>query len=206
MVLTPYLFMIIIGCINDRNMMKSHLTARNRQRIINGASKLITKRGVINTSLNDISRRLKISPGTLYYYFPTKDELIFEISNQHLVLIGERVLRVVEQASHTRDPYQILEAVLTIFTMSSEKIGEAHLYLLQAAILQKGTLSKKFLHAYRQWIEKIEQGVHEVLGERKSKAHLSRMIIALIDGILIQNLIGMEQPDYHKLVRLLKVR
>ena len=53
--------------------------------IIKVATELIGKKGVEKTSLADIAREAGISKGTLYYYYPTKNDirtckLVFEIA------------------------------------------------------------------------------------------------------------------------------
>lgn len=47
-----------------------------RQRILDEATALFTERGYADTSIRDISERLGMTKGALYYHFTSKDELL----------------------------------------------------------------------------------------------------------------------------------
>ena len=57
---------------------------RNRERILEVARQVFTRRGA-DASMDEIAKRAKIGPGTLYRHFPTRDELLAT------VYIGEAV-------------------------------------------------------------------------------------------------------------------
>jgi AcrR family transcriptional regulator len=48
---------------------------RNRERILEVAKQVFTRRG-IDASMDEIAKRAKIGPGTLYRHFPTRDDLL----------------------------------------------------------------------------------------------------------------------------------
>jgi AcrR family transcriptional regulator len=48
---------------------------RNRERILEIAKQVFTRRG-IDASMDEIAKRAKIGPGTLYRHFPTRDDLL----------------------------------------------------------------------------------------------------------------------------------
>src|SRR6202453_836506 len=48
---------------------------RNRERILEVAKQVFTRRGA-DASMDEIAKRAKIGPGTLYRHFPTRDELL----------------------------------------------------------------------------------------------------------------------------------
>ena len=48
---------------------------RNRERILEVAKQVFTRRGT-DASMDEIAKRAKIGPGTLYRHFPTRDELL----------------------------------------------------------------------------------------------------------------------------------
>lgn len=50
-----------------------------KQRIIQEAEKQFIDSGIVNTQMKDIALAVNINRRTLYRYFPTKDELAFEI-------------------------------------------------------------------------------------------------------------------------------
>jgi AcrR family transcriptional regulator len=48
---------------------------RNRERILEVAKRVFTRRGA-EASMDEIAKRAKIGPGTLYRHFPTRDDLL----------------------------------------------------------------------------------------------------------------------------------
>jgi AcrR family transcriptional regulator len=48
---------------------------RNRERILEVAKQVFTRRGA-DASMDEIAKRAKIGPGTLYRHFPTRDDLL----------------------------------------------------------------------------------------------------------------------------------
>lgn len=53
---------------------------RRRQQILSAAKSLFAKRGFHQTTMEEIANEAELSPGTLYLYFKSKDELFAELS------------------------------------------------------------------------------------------------------------------------------
>ena len=73
--------------VRGRAMAKSKLDyvgIDNKKRIIDAATELFITKGAQETSLADIARHLNISKGTLYYYYSTKAELIFDVTDIYI--------------------------------------------------------------------------------------------------------------------------
>jgi AcrR family transcriptional regulator len=51
---------------------------RNRERILEVAKQVFTRRGA-DASMDEIAKRAKIGPGTLYRHFPTRDDLLANV-------------------------------------------------------------------------------------------------------------------------------
>src|SRR5574344_1933198 len=51
---------------------------------IAAAEKLITEKGANDFSLADLAKEMGISKGTLYYHYPSKDDLILDIMEWHM--------------------------------------------------------------------------------------------------------------------------
>lgn len=55
-----------------------------QQKIIHISSKKFAKNGYQKTSLSDIAKSVKISKGTLFYHYPSKEELFFIVLSQNI--------------------------------------------------------------------------------------------------------------------------
>ena len=56
-------------------------------RIGKTAAKLFNKRGYLETNMNDIAAKAKMSKGSVYHYFPSKDEILYFILSNYMDLI-----------------------------------------------------------------------------------------------------------------------
>ena len=70
-------------------------TSNMKENILNIAIGLISNNGIKNTSLSDIAKSAGISKGTLYYHYASKDDLIFDIADDHLKIVTNAVLECV---------------------------------------------------------------------------------------------------------------
>lgn len=50
--------------------------SEREQRILNATLELVASEGLLNTSISKISKRAKSSPGIVYHYFESKDEIM----------------------------------------------------------------------------------------------------------------------------------
>lgn len=56
-----------------------------KEDIMDSTYNLIIENGLYNVSTNDIKKAANTSPGTIFYYFDSKDELIEEVLNKYLL-------------------------------------------------------------------------------------------------------------------------
>jgi AcrR family transcriptional regulator len=78
-----------------------------RQLLLDAAAGLICRRGFHGTSMRDIGRATDMLAGSIYYHFPSKDELLVAIYTEGVRRIAERVDAAVARAT---DPMKRLEA------------------------------------------------------------------------------------------------
>ena len=65
--------------------------------IINSAEKLFFKKGVSETTMEDIAKDAELSKGTLYLYFKNKDVLLFEIVKQKLENLKKKLVKAYDE-------------------------------------------------------------------------------------------------------------
>lgn len=65
----------------------------SRDKVVQSAFDLFILNGVANLSVNDMLKELKMTKGGFYYYFKSKDELICEIIDKHMLEILWRQFR-----------------------------------------------------------------------------------------------------------------
>ena len=78
-----------------------------RRHLLDAAAGLICRRGYHATSMRDIGRATNMLPGSIYYHFASKEELLVAIYAEGVRRIAERVDGAV---AHASDPMKRLEA------------------------------------------------------------------------------------------------
>jgi AcrR family transcriptional regulator len=83
---------------------------RNRERILEVAKQVFTRRGA-DASMDEIAKRAKIGPGTLYRHFPTRDELLAAV----YIIEVEKLAAAQRKLSAELPPIEALRAWLLVF-------------------------------------------------------------------------------------------
>ena len=88
---------------------------RNRDRILEAAKQEFTRVGA-NASLEDISKKAAVGPGTLYRHFPTRGDLLVAVyrSEMEKLAAAERTL------ADSKSPVEALRAWLLLFVDAVE--------------------------------------------------------------------------------------
>ncbi|TGE35374.1 TetR/AcrR family transcriptional regulator [Desulfosporosinus fructosivorans] len=181
---------------------ESHLIS-TRQCILDEASKLIAQKGVKNTSLADISKEVGISKGTLYYYYSTKSDIVYDIADIHLKQITEELLSWIDNIEHNIASEEILRVVFEKIS-TAETRGKLHLYLISDAVTSNEPLKQRFREKYKEWRITLENGLRKVLKTRTADyGVLSYIILAALDGFTIQWMLGVEEIPIDGIANLL---
>ena len=117
--------------------------AEKRQQIIEAATQVIVQKGIDKTSLTDIAQAAGISKGSLYYYYATKNDLIFDITEAHINQISDNLFDIIENRRDNAEWKDILN-ILFERIMAAETRGRLHLYLLQQALNGNDELAERF--------------------------------------------------------------
>lgn len=163
----------------------------NRQKIIDAAIQLFGDKGVEKTSLADIAKKVGISKGTLYYYYSTKNDLIFDITEVHMEKITGGIFSNIEKKQGDIT-WQSLLTHLIETLLKSETRTRLHLYLIQEVLSGNHELKDRFQKNYDQWFQMIQDGFTQTTSIDKDLSIHARILVALIDGMIIQSSIGLK--------------
>lgn len=159
-----------------------------RDFILETARTLMIEKGVKDTSLKDIAKAAKIHTGTLYYHFSAKEDIIFEIAEGSMRQITNGLLAALEQIKTDRTPAQVLTEVFER-VLSADERGRLHLYLVSDAGTSEGAIAERFTKQYASWREALKTGLDEIRPGDNNDV-LATMIIAILDGLIIQEMFG----------------
>ncbi len=171
-----------------------------RKRIIEKAGKLMAEKGIKQTTLADIAREAQISRGTLFYYYASKNDLIYDILEKHLSDVTDAIFASLpRRKSDIADWVIVLRNTLTAL-IQDENNAKINLYLLQEAILDNSDLKDRFAVKYQTWRELIAGQIARAFGIADSRRlpALGTLLLAMIDGLTIQFLLAPRSVNFHE--------
>jgi len=170
---------------------KSKKQALKKQQIIEAGTRMIVQKGIEKTSLADIAEAAGISKGSLYYYYASKNELIFDITDTHINQISENLFTIIEESKGNANWEELLK-ILFERILAADTRGRLHLYLVQQALNDNQDLKNRFRKKYQEWKQMITDGFAMLEPRITNHGVLSSLIIAALDGFLIQSLLELE--------------
>lgn len=174
-----------------------------KQHILNVAKDLMTKKGVKNTTLKDIAENSSISRGTLYYYYSAKDDIIYDIADTNLIQISSEILAWVDKVDDQSEGREILETLFEKI-LKADTRAKLHLYLLNEATTSNDKLFNKIKERYEKWYEKIKFGLDKIITKSNgNNKALSYLILAALDGLMIQKMCGVKDIPIKDIVSIL---
>lgn len=170
-----------------------------RDKIVKKASELFTKKGVDKTSLAEIASGVGISKGTLYYHFSTKNDLIFSVTELHMEELTNRMLDLLKA---NNSPENIVVQFYSTMPKAVTR-SRLHIYLLREAVTDSPQLMKRFQSTYKSWKELLKDSLLKIYPRSEDIDAIVSFIIASIDGLIIQNLLNVDDISpgrYAKLI------
>ena len=177
---------------------EAHLEAR-RQQVLDAAFACFARQGFHQTTMQDICREAGLSPGAVYRYFGSKEEII-EASCQEC---QQHYMSMIEAAAQRGDsPVGLLdELVSTTFAYLDQP--EAHVWLrfnvqLWSEALRspeiKESLSRAGIDPWKEALTQFiggAQGVGEVNPELDPEA-VARVLLSMWQGLIVQKALDPE--------------
>jgi AcrR family transcriptional regulator len=184
---------------------KTKKQAIRKQQIIEAGTRMIVQKGIEKTSLADIADAAGISKGSLYYYYASKTELIFDITEAHINQISDNLFALIEE-SKGKATWADLLKILYERILAADTRGRLHLYLVQQALNDNDDLKNRFKKKYQEWKQMIVEGFAMLDPEIPHAGPLSSLIIAALDGFLIQSLLSLETITPEEFVTRLNIK
>jgi len=128
--------------------LKQERAARTRAEIIEKAVRLFSHQGYQTTTMVDLARAIKMSPGALYWHFPTKEDILLAACERlHQRFIGEFAPGVEEMRKKTAR-----EQLATYLRIAIDAISENREYALFFTIMGAESIGKS---------ERVAAAIHE---------------------------------------------
>lgn len=118
-------------------MREKKLTKRQQQRVATGRDlldaslELFVRKGFAGTTVRDIARAAKVSPGLMFHYFPSKDALL----EAHAKVIAGGIENVVHQLRSSSAPLDTFRSIAAAILASLHEANDRNLFLLANQML-----------------------------------------------------------------------
>ena len=186
----------------DRSTQAERPMVDMKAHILTVASGLILEKGIKDMSLKDIAKTAGISKGTLYYYYSAKEDIIYDIAERNMRQITDEILAWIKEDSET-EPDAILRSLFQK-VLAADTRGRLHLYLLNNALTSNEKLAENFCKLYVEWRAMLSDNLVKILPGEKEKADaLSYLILAAIDGLMIQKMCGASEIPVSEIISLM---
>lgn len=174
-----------------------------REKILSVTRQLMTEKGVQATTLADISQAAGISQGTLFYYYKSKDDLVYDILEQHFSQLTDSIIASIPRRSSS-DKVTLLRGTLEKL-IKDQDTSRMNIYLFQEAMAGNSEIKERFVVKYQTWREMIARQVSSLfaINDPDDLAGLGTVILAVIDGLTIQYLLDDQSFDFKKAARVL---
>lgn len=162
---------------------------------ISAAEKLITEKGANDFSLADLAKEVGVSKGTLYYHYPTKDELILDIMEKHMDELSKDYVEWLERhQAEGITPERFLDV---IFYKGVKLFNKArmHIYLINECMRGNESLRKRYQELWETWQSKLEDGLALAYPNMKDRKAFAYMLMLIIDGLTVQEALGNGKAD-----------
>lgn len=130
---------------------------RRRAEILEAAERVFARAGFNSATMNDIAREAEFGVGTLYSFFPSKEELSMAFVEAHS---GEMVRLAGEAASSVSDPRVKISAVIDAllnFFQSHHDLFQRYIYECPAlGVYQGNSLTAGVFTIYKELLKTLE--------------------------------------------------
>lgn len=163
---------------------------QSRERIIEAAMELFAFHGYGATGLSEIAAKAKVQQGSLYHFFPTKEELLVAVLERRKALLWPVVLNPIwdrfddpiERIFKLLDQYRQMLQV-TEFSHGCP-IGNLAIELTESHPNSRGLIAENFDN----WLRAVEQCFHEAsrrLPRETNPKQLAIFVLTTMEGAVM---------------------
>jgi AcrR family transcriptional regulator len=158
---------------------------QTRQAILDKATEILIEQGYDALVLRDLASQVGIKLGNLQYYFPTREDLLVELS---LEFFHKQSLEIDELFRHEETPKARMQAAID-YMINGWSQSDAHIYILMYYLsahnkkIWKGR-QKIWLNFYEQMENLLKESSPDLTSAQRRKKVL--LITSLVDGLHMQ--------------------
>lgn len=167
-------------------------TAQRREEILDAAHTLFTTKGFQPTTMEDILKVVGIAKGTLYYHFPSKEQILRALVLRIVGQVEQRAREVADSSAPAVDKLVTIMAAMRVEAAQTELVeqfhapGNAEFHLL--------SITAMIEHLTPVLADVVAQGVNEGIFAT-DRPHDAVELLLSASGILLDHEIMEPSPD-----------
>lgn len=171
----------------------------NKKKIIENAVVVFSEKGIHQATLGDIAAAAGISKGTLFYYYRSKKDLLYDILDISIDKLTNAITGLIKGYNGEIKREIANEILVMTFKrlLKYDFYMKINYYLLQEALLGNASFKEKFKDKYSKWREDIKDYLKELGVAQPEKE--AAILLAAFDGLCIQYLLD---PNGFKLEKI----
>lgn len=160
-----------------------------RRKISNAALSLFIKKGICGTTTKEIASMAKVSEGTIYNYFESKDDLAYKLFAHYMDKFRDELAGCFSESA---EPEEKLTCMIEVFFQFAESEPKAYTYIMVAhytELRKMPRMKKKPKDVFVEVVEEgMKKGAFQVAEANLGAAHVigivTRTILFYKNGIL----------------------
>lgn len=92
-----------------------------RDAIVSKAAELYGQRGFLGSSIADLAEACGMSKSLLYHYFSSKEDILFEIMDSHVVALGQIAASVHDEPDPRKRLFRLTEQFMEVYVPASNR-------------------------------------------------------------------------------------
>lgn len=172
--------------------MAAPLNDNSKDKILRATRELLSEKSFSEISLAEIARKTGVSKGSVYYYYKSKDDILFDVADEYLGGVYEEFVKWVDNKDKDTSLPRLLRFVLQIGVKDSAE--SLRLHLTMDAVSGNERIREKLLQRYNNFRTVIGDKIAERKGNDQAD-YYGWLVLTLVDGLMIQNLLKNEAMD-----------
>jgi AcrR family transcriptional regulator len=95
---------------------------QRRERIVEKAARLFARDGFLGASISELADACKISKSAIYHYYPSKEDILFDVMHSHVVALQETAQKAIAaQANSDARLRNVTHAFLSLYAGAADR-------------------------------------------------------------------------------------
>lgn len=172
--------------------MAAPLNDNSRNKILKATRELLEEKSFSEISLAEIAKKTGVSKGSVYYYYKTKDDILFDVADEYLGEVYEEFIKWVDNKEKDTSLPRLLRFTLQKGVKDSAQ--SLRLHLTMDAVSGNEVIREKILKRYNTFRTVIGEKIAERKGDHEAE-YYGWLVLTLVDGLMIQHLLKNNEMD-----------